>query len=258
MEQPSPNRQTEIRKIHRRFTQFYKIGGGLFLVLIGVWIGSLLFSDGYSTSIYTEMLSIFVTILVLDRLNEWRNTQQLKKQLIREASSRDNSTALNAVDWLRAEKWLTIDDESPLLTRAKLSRASLENAYLYEAHLKNTNLYKCNLSYADLSKANLVDSFLHRAILDYSSLFNTDFRQAALGSASFRGAKYIETAHFDEHTILPDALPLKDAEGKTLQNQLGHYVYDKYWTPDTDMTRYTDPTHPDFWQPEWAIERQSS
>ncbi len=29
-------------------------------------------------------------------------------------------------------------------------------------------------------------------------------------------------------------------------------IYDKYWTPDTDMTRYTDPNHPDFWQPGWA------
>jgi len=256
MEQSSPNRQTEIHTMHKRYTQFYKIGGGLVLVLVGVWIGSLLFSDDYATNIYTEMLSIFVTILVLDRLNEWRNTQQLKKQLIREASSRDNSTALNAVDWLRAEKWLTIDDDSPLLMGAKLSRASLENAYLYEANLKNTNLYKCNLAHADLSKANMVDTFLHRAVLDYTSLFNTNFCHAALGNVSLRGAKYIETAHFDEHTILPDALPIKDDEGKNIQNEVGHYVYDKYWTPDTDMTRYTDPTHPDFWQPEWAIERQ--
>lgn len=26
----------------------------------------------------------------------------------------------------------------------------------------------------------------------------------------------------------------------------------KTWTPDTDMTRYTDANHPDFWQPDWA------
>ncbi len=257
MEQSPPDRQTEIRTIHRRFSQFYRIGGGLLLVLIGVWIGSLLFSDGYATNIYTEMLSIFVTILVLDRLNEWRNTQQLKKQLIREASSRDNSTALNAVDWLRSEKWLTVNDESPLLMGEKLSRASLENAYLYEANLQNTILYKCNLSHADLSKANMIDTFLHRATLDHTSLFNTDFRQAALGNVSLRSAKYIETAHFDERTILPDALPIKDESGQTIKNDIGHYVYDKYWTPDTDMTRYTDPTHPDFWQPEWVMERES-
>lgn len=255
MAQPTPDRRTEIRMVQRRFTEFYKIGGGLLLVLVGVWIGSLLFTEGYSTNIYTEMLSIFVTILVIDRLNEWRNIQQLKKQLTREASSRDNSTALNAIDWLRAEKWLTIDDDS-LLMGTKLSRANLENAYLYEANLKNSNLYKCDLSHADLSRANMIDTFLHRAILDHTSLFNTDFRRAALGSVSLRGAKYIETARFDKQTILPDAVPLIDQDGKSIQNEVGHFVYDKYWTPGTDMTRYTDTTHPDFWQPEWITELQ--
>ncbi len=31
----------------------------------------------------------------------------------------------------------------------------------------------------------------------------------------------------------------------------------KLWedqTPETDMSRYTDPEHPDFWQPDWAKE----
>jgi len=29
-------------------------------------------------------------------------------------------------------------------------------------------------------------------------------------------------------------------------------IFDKYWTPDTDMSRYTDPEHTDFWQPDWV------
>jgi len=45
--------------------------------------------------------------------------------------------------------------------------------------------------------------------------------------------------------VLPDAQPIgKDNEGNP--------IYDKYWTPDTDMQRYTDPDHPEFWEPEWA------
>ena len=24
-----------------------------------------------------------------------------------------------------------------------------------------------------------------------------------------------------------------------------------HWTPETDMSRYTDHSHPDFWQPDW-------
>jgi len=250
----SNNRMTEITDIYHRFADVYRIGGGLLLVLIGVWIGSLIFADGYATNVYTEMLSIFVTVLVLDRLNEWRSVQQRKRTLVREAASRDNSTALNAIDWLRAEGWLTEYDETPLLKEIKLSRADLHNAYLYGAHLQNTNLYKVNLSYADLSKANVVDSFLHRAILQYTSLYETDFRQTNLWDASLRGAKYIETVQFDEKTILPDAQPLRDDNGRIVKDDNRQTVYDKYWTPDTDMTRYTNPKHPDFWEPEWVHE----
>jgi hypothetical protein len=32
-------------------------------------------------------------------------------------------------------------------------------------------------------------------------------------------------------------------------NTEGEYVFDKYWTPQIDMTRYTNPEHRDFWQP---------
>lgn len=251
MAQTTFTRNQEIHMIHRRFAEFYKIGGGILLVVIGIVIGSFLFGEGYSTNVYTEMLSIVVTILVLDRLSERRDTLQLKRRLIREASSRDNSTALNAIDWLRAEGWLTIYDDNRLLHQKKLSRAYLENAYLYQAHLEDTNMYKVNLSHADLSKANLKDAFLHRATLDNTSLYNTDFRRAVLWNASLRGAKYIETARFDEQTALPDAMPSKDENGRNIMNEYGHFVYDTYWTPETDMTRYTDPEHPDFWQPDW-------
>ncbi len=249
MAEYSENRMTEIQAIYRRFADVYRIGGGLTLVLIGVWIGSFVFNDGYATNVYTEMLSIFVTVLVLDRLNEWRSIGQRKQALIREASSRDNSTALNAVDWLRAESWLTVEDDTPLLLGKKLSRASLHNAYLYEAHLENTNLYKADLSDADLSKANIYDSFLHRAVLTGTSLYGTDLRKAVLWNAQLRGAKYIETVIFNEQTVLPDAKPLYDQGGKHRINAEGHYIYDKYWSPDVDMTRYTDPNHPDFWEP---------
>lgn len=251
----SSNRMAEINAIYRHFADVYKIGGGIVLVLIGIWIGSLLFGEGYSTNLYTEMISIFVTVLVLDRLNERRSVEQRKQTLKREACSRDNSTALNAIDWLRAEAWLTVNDETPLLRHTKLSRANLHNAYLYEADLEYTNLYKADLSHADLSRANVYDSFLHRATLQYTSLYGTDLRKAVLWDASLRGAKYIETVIFDEETILPDAQPVRDEDGKHRINDKGHYIYDKYWTPDTDMTRYTDPKHPDFWEPEWVHDR---
>jgi hypothetical protein len=185
------NRMTEIKDVHHRFADVYKIGRGIMLVLVGVWFGALLFTDGYATNLYTEVLSIVVTVLVLDRLQERRNTEQRKEILRREAGSRDNSTALNAMDWLRAENWLTIHDEIPLLKGKKLARANLHDAYLYEADLEKTNLYKVDLSNATLGKAKFYDAFFNRAILDGASLYETDFRQAVLWDASLKGVRYI-------------------------------------------------------------------
>jgi hypothetical protein len=54
---------------------------------------------------------------------------------------------------------------------------------------------------------------------------------------------------FDEKTVLPDAINLKDDNDEALQDEEGNLIYDKYWTVETDMTRYTNPEHPDFWEP---------
>ena len=37
--------------------------GGLGLVALGIWLGSLFFSDGYNTNVYTEFLSVAATSL---------------------------------------------------------------------------------------------------------------------------------------------------------------------------------------------------
>jgi hypothetical protein len=56
---------------------------------------------------------------------------------------------------------------------------------------------------------------------------------------------------FDTDTVLPDARII-DWDDKTTP------VYDKYWTTRTDMSRYTDPNHPNFWQPEWIRSQKSA
>ena len=49
--------------------------------------------------------------------------------------------------------------------------------------------------------------------------------------------------------MLPDAEYIGDDDD-------GNSIFDKYWTPDTDMTRYTNPEHPDFWEPDWVREQR--
>ena len=61
-----------------------------------------------------------------------------------------------------------------------------------------------------------------------STLFRVRFRGTNLRNMNLRHAK-LEGVIFDENTILPDG-----------QN----------WSRNVDLTCFTDPDHPDFWQPE--------
>ncbi|MEM9951660.1 MAG: pentapeptide repeat-containing protein [Chloroflexota bacterium] len=141
------------------------------------------------------------------------------------------------------------------LENANLSRAHLENVGLTEAHLENAKLTEAQLENANLSGAQLENAELFGAQLENAELFGAQLENAKLFGARLknanlwiaplRGAKDITDAQFNEQTVLPDAEHIGyDDDRKP--------IYDKYWTPETDMTRYTDPNHPDFWEPEWA------
>ena len=138
------------------------------------------------------------------------------------------------------------------LTRANLEDAmlwgaNLEGAHLNGANLKGTNLLHANLRGADLSgtdlseasamRANLRGADLSGAKLLQTYLMGVDLEGADLAKANLRGttlsetnlkdARNLKSAIFDEVSVLPD---------------------DTTWTPETDLDRFTRPTHPDFWR----------
>ena len=84
-----------------------------------------------------------------------------------------------------------------------------------------------------MRSSNLQDAYLAYANLQNAILINANLRNAIL-----------ENTEFNEKTVLPDA----EAIGLDSED---NKIYSKYWTPETDMTRYTNPEHPDFWQPEY-------
>ncbi len=221
--QGAAERQQEIRQLFKDYKWFYQVFGGGVLVLIGVLIGSALFSGdpGYGTNLYTELMSIAVTVFVLDFINQRRAEQreiaQLQRQLIREAGGQSNETAKAAVDWLRSKDWL--EGEIGLLRGVKLESANLSGANLYSANLSGANLYRANLSDANLYSANLSGA----------ELWYADLSGAKLQAANLKGAN-LGGVHFDENTELPDGTN---------------------WTPETNMERFTDPEHPEFWRSSW-------
>ncbi len=264
-----------IRQFFKDYRLFYQALGGIVIMLIGVLIGSLMFvgDTGYGTNLYTELVSIFVTVAIVDRLNLWRTVEQLKKRLIREAGSRANDTAVSAVDWLHSEGWLIGKDgllkEADLenanlegalldganlegalldganLQDAKLRGANLQGAALLEAKLQGAGLYNVNLQDAKLLVANLQGAILGEANLEGAKLSYANLQDAKLLAANLQGAKLVKAnlqganlrdanlegaiiykAPFDEITVLPDG---------------------SKWTPETDMERFTNPEHPNFW-----------
>lgn len=83
------------------------------------------------------------------------------------------------------------------------------------------------------------DGLLTGAKLQGANLAGVTLWRANLTNANLQQVK------FDEHTVLPDAQWVEE-------DTEGNLIYDKCWIQDIDMTRYTNPEHPDFWQPEWV------
>jgi hypothetical protein len=260
------------------------------VLLVGVLIGASLFAGddpviedtGYWTNLFTEVISVIVTVGLIGLIFEHRRKQQLKRDLVQQTKRRSNDTVLDAIDALRENGWLTGEKgvlqgerwheaqmqganlQEANLQDADLVKANLQGAKLGEANLHGANLIRANLQGADLVKANLQDAdsveanlkgtILVEATLQGADLWQADLQGTVLWWANLqgvdlRGANLKDTdladAQFDENTILPDALPTFDTN-----------AWSSKWTPDTDMARFTDPDHPDFWQPGWVKDQQ--
>ncbi|MCA9882101.1 MAG: pentapeptide repeat-containing protein [Anaerolineae bacterium] len=149
------------------------------------------------------------------------------------------------------------------LNSAYLVKTNLSNAHLGQANLSCADLFQASLPGADLGAADFSGASLGAADLSRTFLVSTDLSGADLGRADLSGAnlqyailvdaKIVETT-FDSKTILPNAIYVDTDED-------GNPIYDKYYNPDLgleQMERYTNPNHPDFWQPEWAKQQANN
>gem|GEM_PF-971781 len=248
-----------------------------------------LVNDLYA-NVGAELLSIAITVLIVDSLNKRNLIIEQKQDMILQMGSPDNTFAIEATRVLRQKGWLTDGTlqnailSGANLQQANLSEANLSKAILSDADLSESNLHKVKLTEAtldnakltlvdlkgaelnnaslvrvNLADANLIDTDLRGATLDNAKLTLVDLKGAKLNNASLvsvnladanlidadlRGANLaksilagadISNASFDENTILPDAI--------LYQNE-----YNKRWNTDTDMERYTNSDHKDFWQ----------
>jgi hypothetical protein len=230
-----------------------------------------------------ETIGILFTVLILERLAKGREAEQeareIRQRIVREMASQDNPTArraareatergllangslrgaylpeahledvdLGGADLQEARLWRA-DLQRARLVRIDLQKASLERAklggsFLYRAQLQKTYLQEANLQGAELNEANLQGSNLKEANLCGADLQEANLAGTFLYRANLLDAQ-LEKVTFDENMVLPDAKIIeRDEHIKP--------VYDKHWTPETDMQRYTNPNFRDFWQPDY-------
>ena len=181
------------------------ISGVVFLV-IGISIGFYGFSHLYPAgwifenfardfyaNISTELISIAITVVIIDSLNKLRQDKQFKDELIRDMGGSANEFALRAVRELAHHKWLY----DGTLKRIKLPRANLQGADLQRADLEKGNLTLANLEKAWLAGSNLAGVSLRRARLRQANLCAATLVGADLSEADLEGAN-LEGANLSE------------------------------------------------------------
>jgi uncharacterized protein YjbI with pentapeptide repeats len=198
---------------------------GLTLSLVAAWRSCDWW--GFALNFGTELLGAVATYSLFELFIERRErTEADKKKLIADLGSKVRDVAIPAAEKLR---------DTPWLFDGSLERADLRGADLNGANLSEANLIGANLRGANLSVADLIGAILGGANLSKADLSGANLRRACLNGAYLAAANLSEAnlrhAKFNEYTTLPDGTKR---------------------TPDTDMARFTNPDHPEFWQPETA------
>lgn len=165
-----------------------------------------LITDFYANA-GSELISIAITIVVIDTLYQQRQRRQDKARLIREMGSGDRGVALRAVKELRAEKWFT----DGTLRGAELWRTDLSLGQLWSANLEDADLRATNLRESELRNANLRNATLNHADLRGTDLLGVDFSGASLKGVQLQGSnislEQIQSAKTLESAIMPDGSP---------------------------------------------------
>ena len=167
--------------------------------------------DGFFQNFGTEMVGAVITIVLLEVM--------LARRRENEAEQREKERLILQMG--SPDNTFAVEAVRQLRARSWLLDGSLDGAFLNGADLRGANLFAANLKGTYLRGANLADA----------GLVGARFEGATLENANFLGAD-LESATFDARTRLPDCDPFGSS----------------VWRPHTDMDRFTDPDHPDFWR----------
>ena len=233
--------------------------GAIFtLIMLAVVAYCVFDHTDYALNLLTEMigvvLSICVTVFIVDRLYAHRERESLRRRLIREVGSGSNPHALNAASWLRAEGWLggkvgalkNADLRGADLRNVSLwyqnhedgseQLADLEGAILWGSNLSDAVLIKANLQTAELRHSNLERAYLDDANLQGALLNAANLKEARLYGANMQGAIMIGAKHLNKACLSGAILP----DGRRFEHGMS-------------LSSYVNPNDPNFKETESRI-----
>lgn len=149
-------------------------------IMIALWgnqysgPGQSLVSDFYANGA-TEFVSIAITVLVIDRFNQYRLSQQEKRRLVLQLGSSDLGFATEASRLLNLNGWLR--------------DGSVRGAYLHGTNLSRAVLTHADFKDCEMSQVKLKFAWLDHAIFENTKLTGSDMSDAHLVEANFRGAQ---------------------------------------------------------------------
>jgi hypothetical protein len=208
--------------------------------------------DEIYSNLGIEFVSIAITVLVVDRLNQRQSTIERRTDLILQMGSPDNAFAIEAVRLLRQKGWLT--DGS--LRGANLAKANLAHADLSNADLRGVNLVEAHLEEALLNNADLREASLGFAQLQDANLSHANLEHTRLGGANLAGANLSHTnlAHGEAFSANLHGAHMHNANLQETRlrgaafNEKTVLPCGNSWTEDTNLRKYTQPK-------EWALEQ---
>ncbi len=167
-------------------------------------LGKLL--DDFYANVSAELVSIAITVFVIDRLAWQRQGEQEKVQLlgdlIASVRSQNADTVAHAIEKLSERGWLYDGSlEGKDFSGANLQKASLyrddkdvnfSECQMKEVNLRGVRLYGVNLQLAYLYKSNLQEAHLLKTNLQGANLGKVNFKDAYLLLADLEGASLLE------------------------------------------------------------------
>ena len=252
------------------------------IVLILAFFGLVLFykhgrdnispNDAYALNVHTEgfgvALGVIITVFVIDALNRRRDAerrqQDLIDRLLREARSPEPVIASHALHEIQ-DRYLHTKEKSVLkggyLLQARwegvtLNYFNLQEAFMTDSTLKNSRLFMVEMQRASLWLASMTNVSFIGVNLTESNLGNSNLVRVVMRNVNLHGANF-ESANMEGIEIRNSTLTSTNLKSSNLKNaKLIGNKYDentvlpngKIWKQSTDLDRFTDPDHPNFWR----------